>query len=329
MLETLTTEELREADGLLENIKEALLLQRQKNARALIRRLWEAWLPKLRGVFEDWEISVMRKIGKVRLEDLSLPAEVVRNYELALGDLPTRNKLARKYYNEKPKTLKSLQAEYAVRIAGLVSLSQRQKERLTQGIEGIEPVKKAARHPGALAPAVAVSVDPNPLQEILGEQLEVGIIEGGQFTYRERGEKPSFFALKDPKSIKWISDQSFLFAEHTASRFTAQSHWRFIKRGLDEGEGIPQIRRAIKGEFEKLTTYQAERIARTATAQAVEHGRHQGMSELGIKRVEVVNGPNPCDECIELAGRGPMNIEDARGLLPVHANCTCDLVAVE
>lgn len=326
LLEQLSTAELEEAVTLVQSIQKGLVRSRRRPTQRLKNRLSGEMEKKLRKMFSLWEEQVMGKLPKVKLAGESLTAEVVKNYELALADLPTYNKLAKKYYNEKPRTVRDLRERYQIKIDGLVSLSGRKKSKLLEQIEGMKPVEK--RHPGALGIAVAVSVDPNPLEQIMAESLEIGVVEGGRFTYKDMGEKPAFFALKDPKAIAWINDQSFLFAEHTASRFTQQLHWRTIKAGLDEGLSMPHVKKALQEQFTGLRSKDAVRIARTATAQAVEYGRFEGMVELGVKYGQVVNGPNPCDECADLAARGSTPIEELRGVVPAHPLCVCDVVAV-
>ena len=56
----------------------------------------------------------------------------------------------------------------------------------------------------------------------------------------------------------------------------------------------------------------------SASAQAAE-GVYQGQ---GIEQVDILNGPNPCPTCEELAASNP----HAPGLVPVHPNCECSEV---
>lgn len=56
----------------------------------------------------------------------------------------------------------------------------------------------------------------------------------------------------------------------------------------------------------------------SASAQAAE-GVYEGQ---GIEQVDILNGPNPCPECEELADTNP----HAPGLIPLHPNCECSEV---
>jgi hypothetical protein len=56
----------------------------------------------------------------------------------------------------------------------------------------------------------------------------------------------------------------------------------------------------------------------TASAQAAE-GVYAGQ---GIEQVDILNGPNPCPECQELADTNP----HAPGIIPLHNACQCSEV---
>ena len=50
--------------------------------------------------------------------------------------------------------------------------------------------------------------------------------------------------------------------------------------------------------------------------------------QYGVQMVDVVNGPNPCDDCQDIADNGPYPIDDIPdGGPPFHPNCECTLIA--
>jgi hypothetical protein len=68
-------------------------------------------------------------------------------------------------------------------------------------------------------------------------------------------------------------------------------------------------------------------IARTETANAQNIGYCQGLSQVGVKQAELVNGSDPCDICIALEGKRWL-IDEAAGVITVHPRCTCAMMPV-
>lgn len=105
-----------------------------------------------------------------------------------------------------------------------------------------------------------------------------------------------------------------------------------IFQGIMQGESIPEITDRIKDipEFEplpgtKLTAQQrAELIARTETMRAQNTGALNTYKQYGLTHVEIIPGPDACDDCIDFAETyNPLTIEEAEGVLPLHPNCGC------
>lgn len=67
----------------------------------------------------------------------------------------------------------------------------------------------------------------------------------------------------------------------------------------------------------------AEMIARTEHARAVNTGTIQAYTNMGVTEVEIINGADPCDDCIELANNSPYPLKEGMDLLVAHPNCTC------
>jgi len=122
-----------------------------------------------------------------------------------------------------------------------------------------------------------------------------------------------------------------------------------VAAGLAAGEGAAQIRKRIQEIYDDLTSWQAERIARTETIWAWNEGAQQGYIQSGLveKKQWVSSGDaRSCDYCLSMDGR-IVGIRDCffqRGTEhplgglkfdyediehpPLHPNCRCTIVAV-
>lgn len=105
---------------------------------------------------------------------------------------------------------------------------------------------------------------------------------------------------------------------------------KMIVEGIQERKGVDTIRREISKHFEGLEKYQADRIARTETANALQEGsmeRGRAMGVTGKEWVVTPYGEWPCDDCeaAEAAGVIPMDQDFPGGVShpPMHPNCAC------
>ena len=73
--------------------------------------------------------------------------------------------------------------------------------------------------------------------------------------------------------------------------------------------------------------YRAGLIARTEVARAQMQGSIGGWTTLGVEKVQSLPGLGACLECLKIAARGPMDIEEAADF-PWHPNCNCTLITV-
>ena len=113
-----------------------------------------------------------------------------------------------------------------------------------------------------------------------------------------------------------------------------------IRLGLQNQEGIPEITKRIKGKVgssvEKIWKNRFRTIARTETARAMSEGRLNGYEKANVQKVQVLIGTGPDDKAIcertfggSAGGLGKtFTVEQARGLIPRHPNCTCSIVPV-
>jgi len=122
-----------------------------------------------------------------------------------------------------------------------------------------------------------------------------------------------------------------------------------LAEGIDNGEGIPKLKKRIKEVFKDATDVRAERIARTEAIRASNYAAHKSYEEAGVEEeVWVTGGGNVCQFCAPLDGRtkkigedffkkGDIAIGYQGGALkldfddthfpPLHPHCKCTIVA--
>lgn len=101
---------------------------------------------------------------------------------------------------------------------------------------------------------------------------------------------------------------------------------------------IGQVTKEISENWDKLTAYQTQRIARTETAAVWETTNYNTLIANGCPSVDsiIATGPSvgvenedPCDECVDFATSGPYPINELPDSPPLHPNCRCTLVPAE
>lgn len=123
-----------------------------------------------------------------------------------------------------------------------------------------------------------------------------------------------------------------------------------IAQGLEKGDGIPVIRRAIQAKFAEFSKTQAERITRSEVALSANRGILDAYERSGVVEAKQwLTAPGACEFCeplngeiVELSGsyfdKGSEYEGAAGGLLkldyrdieepPLHPNCRCTTIAV-
>ena len=104
-----------------------------------------------------------------------------------------------------------------------------------------------------------------------------------------------------------------------------------VWNGVADSNGIPTIAKALEQTtLEPLTVgnrvidipTRAMMIAKTEAVRANNQGLLMSFKQYGVQMVDVVNGPNPCDDCQDIADNGPYPIDDIPdGGPPFHPNC--------
>jgi hypothetical protein len=136
-----------------------------------------------------------------------------------------------------------------------------------------------------LGPADAAFVD--ALAETLAAPFADGVAAGA-----EAIGGAIQFGPADPRAIAWA--QRHATALITDVDATTQAILRDqVLATLDGEDGFTaqQLTDAIRDRFEDFAAYRAERIARTETAMAMNHGTLDGYHESGVEFVQVLDGP--------------------------------------
>ncbi|MBA7548378.1 hypothetical protein ES705_40832 [subsurface metagenome] len=172
------------------------------------------------------------------------------------------------------------------------------------------------------------------------------------------------FDILNPRSVAWAQKHCAKLVREVTKE-TRSGIKEIIRRGIKEGKAMPAIAKKIRPlvglterqmmavanreewlimnrpelsarEVSRRTDVYARRmhrrradmIARTESAFAVDEGTLQGYEQEEVKEVDILLGPNACDDCVELAGKNPYKIAEAHGVLPAHPQCECCFAAV-
>jgi SPP1 gp7 family putative phage head morphogenesis protein len=131
----------------------------------------------------------------------------------------------------------------------------------------------------------------------------------------------------------YISDKAFKFADQVNT--TTQNKLRdALKEGVEQGEGIPQLRARVNEVFAERTKYEAERIARTEIIDA-----HNHADLLAYRQSNVVSHKEWLAEmdnrtseiCQNLNGQVVLlneNFSDGSDAPPAHVNCRSTILPI-
>ena len=125
-----------------------------------------------------------------------------------------------------------------------------------------------------------------------------------------------------------------------------------LARGIEKGEGVPELRKRVKDLFKDMATYRATRIARTETTKATNWAAETAYKESGVVKAKewlVTADDRLCEFCRPMNGKkvklgdtyfkeGETVDGDKGGSLelsfediqhpPLHANCRCTLIPI-
>ena len=144
--------------------------------------------------------------------------------------------------------------------------------------------------------------------------------------------------MDDPDAERFMQDYSQLLA-HSKFWQVRERVRQSIVKALETGEGVYTLGQRIKKEFSDITTWEAERIARTEINRAMNAGR-----VMGYKRSRVVKGQQwlvtwddrLCEQCRPMANKTAgldepfITPTGQRIMIPqeIHPNCRCTVVPV-
>ena len=129
-------------------------------------------------------------------------------------------------------------------------------------------------------------------------------------------EKLRFLSTRSYEELKGISD------------VMSQQMSRIIADGFVRGVGPAGIARALRENVAGITKQRAIVLARTEVIAAHAEGQLDSLERLGVEEVGIqvewstAGDDRVCELCAPLEGV-VMTIEEARGLIPRHAQCRC------
>jgi hypothetical protein len=158
------------------------------------------------------------------------------------------------------------------------------------------------------------------LTHAVGEAIQAGVADAGE----DLGEEIAFASV-DPGLVQSLQQQAVILCEATTAKIRGS-----VKAALVEsmrlGENLTQTIARLQS-LSSLSTYEAERIARTELARAANAGRLQGYKGR-VEKVRWVLGPTYAGGCACGDMAGVYTLAEAAGLsMPLHPNCDCLWVA--
>jgi len=110
---------------------------------------------------------------------------------------------------------------------------------------------------------------------------------------------------------------------------------KVIGDAIEQKRGIPGLARDIRREFDDMTKFRSQLIARTETADSLESAFLDRSKAMGVTGKEVVTAPEgdyPCEICQANADEGTVPIDhifsSGHTRPPFHPNCVCCLAPV-
>lgn len=131
------------------------------------------------------------------------------------------------------------------------------------------------------------------------------------------------------QAIKWAETHSAKLVTQM-DKETKNRLAKVVSDAIENKKGIPGLSKNIRNEFDSMTKYRSQMIARTETANALSEGSLQRMKSMGVEGKEWVRGGDyDCDICGPNADAGviPVNQPFPSGDMrpPGHPNCLCAL----
>jgi len=93
--------------------------------------------------------------------------------------------------------------------------------------------------------------------------------------------------------------------------------------GLSQGKNPREIARLINKNVDNVGRTRARTLARTEVNRTQNEASLNRYTDYGVEKVELMVGPGPCPSNICPDAAGIYTLEEARGMLPLHCNCSC------
>ena len=142
--------------------------------------------------------------------------------------------------------------------------------------------------------------------------------------------RSSFGQAEATSKARLLATRAFEDLKGVTSTMSSQMN-QILAQGIIDGTGPAEIAREMVEKIGSLTEKRALVIARTETIAAHAEGQldafeNLGVDELGVKAEWVTAGDDRvCPECHDMEGK-VFDVEEARGLIPLHPNCRCTWV---
>jgi hypothetical protein len=188
---------------------------------------------------------------------------------------------------------------------------------------------------------------PDWLKEILSRAIELGVRQAGNelqtaIEQLDLSELKQFHAGLASIEVKGISGE------------TQRRVLRHIGTALETNQQPAELMREVRKTLEKITRFRLLMLVNTSVVRALNAAKlfiyaANGITRVGIepewlpRRIrhdsmvhdqELVNvltagDDDVCEDCEDIAGDGPYEIDEARALIPAHPNCRCAFVPAD
>lgn len=181
------------------------------------------------------------------------------------------------------------------------------------------------------------------MKQVISEESVEGMEIGRQLSLEdlvELGVEVTFRKFSEEVRDK-LRDKVYEFSEDTFSRIKGDFA-KTLSKGYEEGLGIDDIAKELRGDFKNLRDHRLKLIARTEVQSAQNEGSHQTLQEYGVRYKQWltvgddrVRGNDPTDEYdhVELHGQvvrvdepfsnGLMYPGERTGDIGEWINCRC------
>jgi HK97 family phage portal protein len=180
--------------------------------------------------------------------------------------------------------------------------------------------------------------------------IQYTLLAGGDKALRQI-TTDRIFNPASPLVSRALTQHRYGMVQNTNSTVIKQLREK-LAAGIDEGEGVYDLRKRVESVFEGLSAYGSERIARTETIWAWNEGAKQGYKQSGfVEKLQWLSSGDArsCDWCLDLDGTiigiddsffgkgDSYELEDGRALdfnyeeighPPLHPQCRCTIVPV-